>query len=66
MLPLEKLEVEVEPLWEDDRLSRLLELSTDRDFGASWVSRKNTKINSDSQTLSILHVISIIYMYFLY
>lgn len=51
MLPLEKLEVEVEPLWEDDRLSRLLELSTDRDFGASWVSRKKTlKINSDSQT----------------
>lgn len=51
MLPLEKLEVEVEPLWEDDRLSRLLELSTDRDFGASWVSRKKpTKINIDSQT----------------
>lgn len=54
MLPLEKLEVEVEPLWEDDRLSRLLELSTDRDFGASWVSRKN----QPKLTLILRHTIT--------
>lgn len=35
VLPLEKLLVDVEPLWEEERLSRLLELSMDRDLGAS-------------------------------
>lgn len=53
VLPLEKLEVEVEPLWEDDRLSRLLELSTDRDLGASWVSRKTPK-----STVILRHIIN--------
>lgn len=43
VLPFEKLEVDVDPLWEEDKLSRLLELSKTRDLGASWVSVK--KIN---------------------
>lgn len=38
VLPLEKFDVEVEPLCDDDRLSRLLELSRFREHGASWVS----------------------------
>ena len=38
VLPLEKLLVDVEPLWDEDRDSRLDELSTDRHLGASWVS----------------------------
>lgn len=52
VLPLEKLEVEVDPLWLDDRLSRLLELSMDSDLGASWVSAwYKVKVNDRSMSL---------------
>lgn len=38
VLPLEKLEVDVEPLCDEDKLSKLLELSMVNDLGASCVS----------------------------
>ena len=44
VLPFEKLDVEVEPLWEDDKLSKLLELSRVNDLGASCVSERKGKI----------------------
>ena len=42
---LEKLDVDVEPLCDDDRLSRLLELSKVRDRGVSWVSVHNKYVS---------------------
>jgi hypothetical protein len=42
VLPLEKFEVDVDPLWDEDKLSKLLELSRLSEHGASWVS-KNKK-----------------------